>query len=140
MIKIPFRSFFKQPLKPIHMLFDDTLSKGLLGDGFFVVCEDHDLKSPIAGTIQMIYPTQHYALIESEGQVMMFHFGLGNQLHTIAWHVKVGQSFEIGDVLATLKHNFYEKDASQHVLSIIVMESTHCELKDQRLTCIKKAT
>jgi hypothetical protein len=70
----------------------------------------------------------------------MFHFGLGQQLHTIQWHFEVGQPIQIGDIIATLSEDFYNKKTNQHILSMIVLESTQCELHDHVLTCMKKAT
>ena len=80
-------------LENVH---DEMFSEKMLGDGIAVIPDENELRSPVEGTVTMIYETQHAIGIQTDlGTDILIHIGIDTvQLH--GYRFKQKQRLEIG--------------------------------------------
>lgn len=81
---------------PLEEVADPTFAGKVLGDGFAIVPEDSMIKSPVNGTVELMYETGHaVGLSTDDGKEILIHIGIdtvamnGEGFHIIA---KTGQN------------------------------------------------
>ena len=81
---------------PLEEVADPTFAGKVLGDGFAIVPEDSMIKSPVNGTVELMYETGHaVGLSTDDGKEILIHIGIdtvamnGEGFHIIA---KTGKS------------------------------------------------
>ena len=87
-------------LENVH---DEMFSEKMLGDGIAVIPDENELRSPVEGTVTMIYETQHAIGIQTDlGTDILIHIGIDTvQLHGVPFQTKakVGDWVKQGDLL-----------------------------------------
>ena len=82
---------------------DPTFAKGLLGPGFVIHPDDHVVRAPVDGVIELIYPSRHVMAIRMENGIsVMIHLGFDERLrgNVIEVLVESGQTLGQGDIMA----------------------------------------
>lgn len=76
---------------PLEEVADPTFAGKVLGDGFAIVPEDSMIKSPVNGTVELMYETGHaVGLSTDDGKEILIHIGIdtvamnGEGFHIIA--------------------------------------------------------
>lgn len=94
---------FTGEVMPLAQLKDSTFSSGLIGKGVAIKPEDGKLFSPVSGTVESIFKTQHSIGIKSDsGAEILIHIGLDTVRldgQFFNCHVTAGQSVQQGELL-----------------------------------------
>jgi glucose-specific phosphotransferase system IIA component len=79
-------------LENVH---DEMFSEKMLGDGIAVIPDENELRSPVEGTVTMIYETQHAIGIQTDlGTDILIH--IGTPCSCTGYRFKQKQRLEIG--------------------------------------------
>lgn len=91
-------------LQAITEVSDDIFSSKAMGDGFGVVPSKGVVTSPVAGTINMVFPTKHAISVKTaQGLEVLVHMGFDTvelEGKPFKLHVKVGDKVKVGAPLA----------------------------------------
>lgn len=62
---------------PLEEVADPTFAGKVLGDGFAIVPEDSMIKSPVNGTVELMYETGHAVVFrQMTGKEILIHIGI----------------------------------------------------------------
>ena len=92
-------------LKALQHLSDPIFADEVFGKGLAIVPSVGELRSPVNGTVESLFETQHALALKSDtGAEILIHIGidtvrLGGQHFTS--HVTAGQNVEVGDLLVS---------------------------------------
>ena len=130
---------FTQPLfgklLPITSTPDDVFSNKLLGDGFGIYPLDNQIVSPIYGTVQTIYRSEHIIIIEHASCHLMLHLGLKARNDIVSWDVKIGDRLIKGQTIGTLKPAFFKQPQADQMVNIVFLETQSCRYEDGNVIC-----
>lgn len=106
---------------------DKTFASGALGDGFAVIPENNQIKSPVDGVIQSIFPTKHALGIKTkEGAEILIHIGIDtvnlNGKYFEA-HVKNGDKVSKGDLLMDVDFQKIKESGYDPTVMVVVTNS-----------------
>lgn len=103
---------------------DEMFAEKMLGDGIAVIPEENELRSPVDGTITMIYETQHAIGITTKGgSEILIHIGIdtvslkGKPFQTKA---RVGDQVKQGELLTVVDWDMIRSKHLDVIVPIIV--------------------
>lgn len=118
---------------PMEEVADPTFAGKVLGDGFAIVPEDSVIKSPINGTVELMYETGHaVGLSTDHGKEILIHIGIdtvamnGDGFHIIA---KTGQNVKCGDPLVEVDFEKIRKAGKSDSVIVIVTSGEKVETR-----------
>lgn len=118
---------------PLEEVADPTFAGKVLGDGFAIVPEDFMIKSPINGTVELMYETGHaVGLSTDDGKEILIHIGIdtvamnGDGFHIIA---KTGQNVKCGDPLVEVDFEKIRKAGKSDSVIVIVTSGEKVETR-----------
>ena len=109
-------------LENVH---DEMFSEKMLGDGIAVIPDENELRSPVEGTVTMIYETQHAIGI-------LIHIGIDTvQLHGVPFQTKakVGDRVKQGDLLTIVDWDMIRNKNMDVIVPIIVTNKRVDQMK-----------
>ena len=116
---------------PLEEVADPTFAGKVLGDGFAIVPEDSVIKSPVNGTVELMYETGHaVGLATDDGKEILIHIGIdtvamnGEGFHIIA---KTGQNVKCGDPLVEVDFEKIRKAGKSDSVIVIVTSGEKVE-------------
>lgn len=93
----------KGRIVPLNEVPDDTFASGMLGKGVAVIPEEGVVASPVCGTVESVFDTQHAIAIKGiNGEELLIHIGLDTvTLNGAPFGIraKAGDKVKAGDVL-----------------------------------------
>lgn len=91
---------------PLSAVPDEAFASGAMGAGFAIQPTNHQVVSPVNGTIVSVFPTKHAIGIEADnGLEILLHIGIDTvKLNGEGFtaHVQDGQKIKAGDLLLTV--------------------------------------
>ena len=112
---------------PMSEVPDPTFSAEILGKGVGIKPIDGLVKSPINGTVEVMFETGHAVALKSQdGLEVMIHVGMDTvQLKGEGFEqlVKAGDSVQVGDELIRFDKKFIEEKGYKTVTPIIITNS-----------------
>ena len=109
---------------PLEEIEDPTFAEKLLGDGFGVEPSEGSIKSPVEGTISLIYDTGHaVGIVTDKGKEILIHIGIdtvemkGNGFRPI---VKSGQRVKQGEPLIEVDLQKIQKMRKKDTVIVLV--------------------
>lgn len=103
---------------------DEMFAEKMLGDGIAVIPEENELRSPVDGTITMIYETQHaIGITTKKGSDILIHIGIdtvglkGKPFQTKA---RVGDQVKQGELLTVVDWDMIRSQHLDVIAPIIV--------------------
>lgn len=103
---------------------DEMFAEKMLGDGIAVIPEENELRSPVDGTITMIYETQHaIGITTKKGSDILIHIGIdtvslkGKPFQTKA---RVGDQVKQGELLTVVDWDMIRSKHLDVIVPIIV--------------------
>ena len=118
---------------PLEEVADPTFAGKVLGDGFAIVPEDSMIKSPVDGTVELMYETGHaVGLSTNDGKEILLHIGIdtvamnGEGFHIIA---KTGQKVKCGDPLVEVDFEKIRKAEKSDSVIVIVTSGEKVETR-----------
>ncbi|WP_125706564.1 PTS sugar transporter subunit IIA [Lacticaseibacillus daqingensis] len=119
-------------LLDITEVSDKVFSSKALGDGFAVVPSNGVVTAPVAGTINMIFPTKHAISVKTaQGLEVLIHMGFDTvelEGKPFTLHVKIGDKVKPGMPLADA--NLAQIKASGRETTIVVIYTNMALLKN----------
>lgn len=119
---------------PLEEVADPIFAGKVLGDGFAIVPEDSMIKSPINGTVELMYETGHaVGLSTDDGKEILIHIGIdtvamnGDGFHIIA---KTGQNVKCGDPLVEVDFEKIRKAGKSDSVIVIVTSGEKVETRN----------
>lgn len=119
---------------PLEEVADPTFAGKVLGDGFAIVPEDSMIKSPVNGTVELMYETGHaVGLSTDDGKEILIHIGIdtvamnGEGFHIIA---KTGQNVKCGDPLVEVDFEKIRKAGKSNSVIVIVTSGEKLETRN----------
>ena len=119
---------------PLEEVADPTFAGKILGDGFAIVPEDSMIKSPVNGTVELMYETGHaVGLSTDDGKEILIHIGIdtvamnGEGFHIIA---KTGQNVKCGDPLVEVDFEKIRKAGKSDSVIVIVTSGEKVETRN----------
>lgn len=119
---------------PLEEVDDPTFAGKVLGDGFAIVPEDSMIKSPVNGTVELMYETGHaVGLSTDDGKEILIHIGIdtvamnGEGFHIIA---KTGQNVKCGDPLVEVDFEKIRKAGKSDSVIVIVTSGEKVETRN----------
>ena len=119
---------------PLEEVADPTFAGKVLGDGFAIVPEDSMIKSPVNGTVELMYETGHaVGLSTDDGKEILIHIGIdtvamnGEGFHIIA---KTGQNVKCGDPLVEVDFEKIRKVGKSDSVIVIVTSGEKVETRN----------
>ena len=119
---------------PLEEVADPTFAGKVLGDGFAIVPEDSMIKSPVNGTVELMYETGHaVGLSTDDGKEILIHIGIdtvamnGEGFHIIA---KTGQNVKCGDPLVEVDFEKIRKAGKSDSVIVIVTSGEKVETRN----------
>ena len=119
---------------PLEEVADPTFAGKVLGDGFAIVPEDSMIKSPVNGTVELMYETGHaVGLSTDDGKEILIHIGIdtvamnGEGFHIIA---KTGQNVKGGDPLVEVDFEKIRKVGKSDSVIVIVTSGEKVETRN----------
>ena len=119
---------------PLEEVTDPTFAGKVLGDGFAIVPEDSMIKSPVNGTVELMYETGHaVGLSTDDGKEILIHIGIdtvamnGEGFHIIA---KTGQNVKCGDPLVEVDFEKIRKVGKSDSVIVIVTSGEKVETRN----------
>lgn len=119
---------------PLEEVADPTFARKVLGDGFAIVPEDSMIKSPVNGTVELMYETGHaVGLSTDDGKEILIHIGIdtvamnGEGFHIIA---KTGQNVKCGDPLVEVDFEKIRKAGKSDSVIVIVTSGEKVETRN----------
>ena len=119
---------------PLEEVADPIFAGKVLGDGFAIVPEDSIIKSPINGTVELMYETGHaVGLSTDDGKEILIHIGIdtvamnGDGFHIIA---KTGQNVKCGDPLVEVDFEKIRKAGKSDSVIVIVTSGEKVETRN----------
>lgn len=119
---------------PLEEVADPTFAGKVLGDGFAIVQEDSMIKSPVNGTVELMYETGHaVGLSTDDGKEILIHIGIdtvamnGEGFHIIA---KTGQNVKCGDPLVEVDFEKIRKAGKSDSVIVIVTSGEKVETRN----------
>ena len=107
---------------------DPVFSKGTLGAGAAVIPASDEVRAPVAGTVEAVFPTGHaVGLRTDEGVELLIHVGLDTvelEGKHFAPHVTAGQRVEAGDLLVTFDREAVKAAGYDTVTPVIVSNTS----------------
>ena len=112
---------------PLANVPDAAFAGNLLGEGFAVEPEGHQIFSPCDGTIALIAPTKHaIALITENGLEILVHVGLDTvELNGEGFeiHVQVAQKVNKGELLLSFDPRVLTAHNKSSITPVVVTNS-----------------
>lgn len=119
---------------PLEEVADPTFAGKVLEDGFAIVPEDSMIKSPVNGTVELMYETGHaVGLSTDDGKEILIHIGIdtvamnGEGFHIIA---KTGQNVKCGDPLVEVDFEKIRKAGKSNSVIVIVTSGEKVETRN----------
>jgi phosphotransferase system IIA component len=134
-MKLSFTLPISGELLPITSTPDDVFSNKLLGDGFGIYPLDNQIHSPIYGTVQTIYRSEHIIIIEHASCHVMLHLGLKARNDIVSWNVKIGDLLLKGQVIGQLKPAFFKQPQADQMVNIVFLETKSCHYEAGNVIC-----
>lgn len=107
---------------------DPVFSKGTLGAGAAVIPASDEVRAPVAGTVEAVFPTGHaVGLRTDDGVELLIHVGLDTvelEGKHFAPHVIAGQRVETGDLLVTFDREAVKAAGYDTVTPVIVSNTS----------------
>ena len=117
-------------LENVH---DEMFSEKMLGDGIAVIPDENELRSPLEGSVTMIYETQHAIGIQTYlGTDILIHIGIDTvQLHGVPFQTKakVGDRVKQGDLLTIVDWDMIRNKNMDVIVPIIVTNKRVDQMK-----------
>lgn len=119
---------------PLEEVADPTFAGKVLGDGFAIVPEDSMIKSPVNGTVELMYETGHaVGLSTDDGKEILIHIGID----TVAMNgegfliiAKTGQNVKCGDPLVEVDFEKIRKAGKSDSVIVIVTSGEKVETRN----------
>ena len=115
-------------LENVH---DEMSSEKMLGDGIAVIPDENELRSPVEGTVTMIYETQHAIGIQTDlGTDILIRIDTV-QLHGVPFQTKakVGDRVKQGDLLTIVDWDMIRNKNMDVIVPIIVTNKRVDQMK-----------
>jgi len=110
---------------------DPVFAGEMMGKGVAILPEVGQVVSPVAGEIEIVFPTKHAIGLKSDvGASLIVHIGLDTvelKGEHFTAHVKVGDRVEVGDLLVTFDKEAILAAGYQLVTPIVVTNSAEYE-------------
>jgi PTS system glucose-specific IIA component len=102
---------------------DEVFASKTMGDGFAVVPIDGVITAPLAGTIQMIFPTKHAISVKTaQGLKVLVHMGFDTvelEGEPFTLDVKVGDKVKLGTPLAKMNLDQIKESGRETTVVVI---------------------
>lgn len=112
---------------PIESVNDPVFAEGVMGDGFAVVPTDNKIISPIDGTIELVFPTQHAIGLKTDNGVeVLVHIGINTvelKGKNFDLSVKAGDRVKKGMILGEVDFDGIKMDGFDTTTIIVVTNS-----------------
>lgn len=106
---------------------DSTFSSKALGNGFAILPEENEIKSPITGTVSAVFPTNHAIGITSDsGTEILIHIGIDTvklEGEGFKVHVSEGQHVTQGEKIAFVDFDAIKSSGYDTTTMVIVTNS-----------------
>lgn len=105
---------------------DEVFSSKMMGNGFAVIPDNGAIYSPIAGTVQSIFPTKHAIVITSDSGSALIHMGLDTvSLNGEGFDILVSENQQVTEKtqLATVNMNFLKEQAIDTTIIVVFPEN-----------------
>ncbi len=117
-------------INPLNSLKDDVFSKGLLGDGLVIDCNDGVIRAPISGTMVLTTPYKHaYGIMNGTGSAVFVHVGTDSvklEGYGLTSLVQKGQVVHQGDMIAKFDPKYIKQKGIDHrIVVLITRDSKH---------------
>jgi glucose-specific phosphotransferase system IIA component len=109
-------------LIPLQEVPDEAFAQGMMGEGVAIDPTVGEVRSPISGTVEMVFPTGHaVALRTPEGAEILVHVGI-DSAHSGAFQIQVeaGAAVKQGDLLITFDVRALKAKAKSHLSPVIL--------------------
>ena len=117
-------------LENVH---DEMFSEKMLGDGIAVIPDENELRSPVEGTVTMIYETQHAIGIQTDlGTDILIHIGIDTvPLPGVPFQTKGmgGDRVQQGDLLTIVDWDMIRNKNMDVIVPIIVTNKRVDQMK-----------
>ena len=138
-------------IKPLESAADPSFASKALGKGFVIVPETGDVVSPVAGTVETIFPSGHaIGIVSNTGIELLIHIGIdtveleGQGFKSL---VKKGQVVAQGDKILTVDlkkvteagystESFVTITNSDQFLDVLCQQEGHIKANDKVMTVI----
>lgn len=102
---------------------DPVFAEGMMGDGVAILPAAGEVRAPLSGTVEVLFPTGHAVAIRSpEGVEVLIHIGLESAkvagLFTPA--VAQGDQVRAGDLLVSFDPERLRREAASPVTPVVV--------------------
>lgn len=128
-------------VKLLENVKDEAFSQKMMGDGIAVIPYTGKIVSPVAGTISMVFPTNHaLGIISDDGVEVLIHIGIDTvELNGKGFtsHVSPNQRINVGDALVDVDLNIVECDYVSDVMIIVTNTNNFKEIKKTDLAEVK---
>lgn len=111
---------------------DPTFAKGLLGPGFVIHPDDHVVRAPVDGVIELIYPTKHVMAIRiKNGVSVMIHIGFDDRLRgdVIKMRIQPGEAVRRGDIIATFEPSLLALPFEAVAITVVFVQKKQLIIK-----------
>lgn len=119
---------------------DEAFSNGGMGTGFAIEFNGKTVVSPIAGTVEMCFPTGHAFGVKAGELEVLIHVGIDTvELNGNGFHVRVkpGMSVRKGDILAEVDSEFLRSQGYDPTTAVLFPDFN--EIKTLDLNAVVEA-
>ncbi|WP_406880302.1 glucose-specific PTS transporter subunit IIBC [Staphylococcus aureus] len=111
---------------PLSEVPDQVFSEKMMGDGIAIKPSQGEVRAPLNGKVQMIFPTKHaIGLVSDSGLELLIHIGLDTVKlngEGFTLHVEEGQEVKQGDLLINFDLDYIRNHAKSDITPIIVTQ------------------
>lgn len=126
---------FKKPiagkLVDIAEASDQTFKQKMLGPGFSIIPKSNFLTAPVAGVIEMIYPTKHaFSIKYGDNQFLLIHMGVDYHVNeqTFFLNFRLNDRVSIGDLLVEINLPLFIKQTKYPEIYFTFVEAKELEI------------
>lgn len=108
---------------------DPVFAGKMMGDGIAIVPSIGELRSPVNGTVKMIFETLHaIGILSDDGVELLMHIGLDTvdlNGKPFKSHINVGQKVSVGDILISFNIDEITKEGYDITTPVIITNTVN---------------